>query len=108
MCKTHEPPAANVAKAEAFRSLIEDGVQLRAVGPTPVVNANPNELSVDVGPASIAFIGDIIRDNICIFIPGYFEFFHETRVGVASIETFMPGVRVAIATHPMDYHVFHR
>ena len=53
------------------------------------------------------FVDDITQGDICIFLPGYFQLLHETRLSVASISTFMPGVRVVIATLPMYYSVFH-
>lgn len=72
------------------------------------VNGARLEEPPGINPAAAPFVGDIMHGNICLFIPGYFEFFHEARLAVESVLTFMPGVRIVIATHPMDYHVFYR
>ncbi|CAM9634328.1 unnamed protein product, partial [Scytosiphon promiscuus] len=50
----------------------------------------------------------IVRSDICAFIPGYFKFISETRVSVESIATFMPGMRVVVAVHPSDSHVYRK
>lgn len=67
-----------------------------------------NEVMVDNAHLEEPFTGDITQGNICHFIPGFFFFSHETRLAVATILTFMQDVRVVIAIHPMDYHVFYR
>lgn len=96
-----------MARIEGISTRFEHEVTVEKVKSTPVDNAHLEE-PPSVKPAGAPFIGDIMHGNICHFIPGYFEFFHETRLAVATILTFMPGVRVVVATHPMDYHVFYR
>ena len=86
---------------------IQNGVEAGTVGTNPVGSAYLHDLTA-LHPGAIIFIGNITYSNICIYVPGYFEFFHETQLTVNSIFAFMPGVRVVIATHPMDYHVFYR
>eukprot|EP00903_Cladosiphon_okamuranus_P015305 g14139.t1 len=52
--------------------------------------------------------GDTTRGEMCAFLVGYFEFLPEARVAVSSVSHFMPGMKVGIATHPWDFHVFNR
>lgn len=99
-----EPSMARIA--DVTPRFQNDGV-VGKVNSTPADGTHMGE-PPSIKPAEAPFIGDIMHGNICHFIPGYFEFFHEARLAVASILTFMPGVRVVIATHPMDYHVFDR
>lgn len=109
MCDTHEVPREEQSSTinHSIATIIQNVMEIGATGSTHKDGAFLRHPS-NMNPATIPFIGDIIRENICIFIPGYFEFFHEVRIALATISTFMPGVRVVIATHPMDYHVFHR
>ena len=105
MCETHEPPhdREETELIAGFESLVHGMDRVSAKSSTTVEEPSP-----DMDPAATPFIGDITRGNICVFIPGYFDFFHETRLAVDAILNFMPGVRVAIATDPKEYHVFHR
>lgn len=66
------------------------------------------EVGMMTAPATMAYSGDITRGEVCAFMPGYFDFLPETRVSVASVLHFMPGMKVGIATNPMDFHVFNR
>ena len=103
MCQTHYVPP----EGHDFGTVINNDLYLRSNEIIPMDYTYLKE-EPSSNLAAIPFIGDIKRGDICIFIPGYFEFFHETRIAVSTISTFMPGVRVAIATHPMDYRVFYR
>jgi len=102
MCETHEAPpeVQDIAR-------IHYGIEAGTAGTNPVGGAYLKD-STTLNPGAITFIGNITHGNICVYVPGYFEFFHETQLTVNSIFAFMPGVRVVIATHPMDYHVFYR
>lgn len=109
MCETHAfpPEVQDMARRTGIHSLIQNGVEQGFVESSFLDDTFSNEVST-ISPKEKEFLGGIKHGNICIFIPGYFEFFHETRLAVDSIYSFMPGVRVVIATHPMDYHVFYR
>lgn len=54
------------------------------------------------------FAGDIVRREMCAFIPGYFKFIAETEVTVQSIIQFMRGMRVIVAVHPTDIFVYQK
>lgn len=58
--------------------------------------------------AATTFGGNVTRGEMCAFILGYFEFLPETSVTVSSVTHFMPGMRVGIATSPVDFSVFNR
>lgn len=107
MCETNETPpeVKHGTKIDSIGTLIQSGIELEEMETTSRVYLKEQ---TSANPALKTFIGDITRGNICIFTPGYFDLFHETRIAISSISTFMPGVRVVVATHPMDYHVFHR
>lgn len=109
MCETHEPPPDenHMSRADGIGTLTQNDVIMGTLEPTHRDGMYVKEL-ISTNPGLKPFFGDIVRGNICIFIPGYFDLFHETRVTMSSISTFMPGVTMVIATHPMDYHVFNR
>ena len=54
------------------------------------------------------FAEDIVRHEMCAFVPGYFKFIAETEVTVQSILQFMRGMRVVVAVHPTDIFVYQR
>lgn len=54
------------------------------------------------------FAEDIVRHEMCAFVPGYFQFIAETEVTVQSIIQFMRGMRVVVAVHPTDLYVYQR
>lgn len=51
---------------------------------------------------------DLVRGNLCAFVPGYFQFGRETQVSVRSIVHFMPGMRVVVPTHPNHFYAFNK
>lgn len=59
-------------------------------------------------PSEILFAQDVVRGEMCAFVPGYFMFIAETKVTVQSVLHFMPGMRVVVAVHPSDAHVYGR
>lgn len=75
---------------------------------SPENSADLKEPLCHVNLATTLFVDNVTHGDICIFLPGYFQFFHETRIAAASISNFMPGVRVVVATHPIYFNVFHR
>ncbi|CAM9650691.1 unnamed protein product, partial [Ectocarpus sp. 12 AP-2014] len=114
MCDTHEPP---VPIASFSRNMKEMGsVTDHDTGKDPSSSISSKEgkpevfaaIDNDADPSTTQYIGTITRGDMCAFLQGYFELLAETRVSVASILDFMPGMRVAIATHPSDFHAFHR
>lgn len=109
ICNTHEvlPEVKDKKRIDSVRTSTQNDVELVATETTFNDNMYLKE-HANAKLASKAFFRDIMSGNICIFIPGYFDLFYETRLTVSSISTFMPGVMVVIATHPIDYHVFHR
>lgn len=131
MCDTHEPPPAESEDGDANKPVERNLDEEDAPDPNGLGldvgdmssdwdSASPDDMetvvdsSSPVDPASpmelpaVKFPDSITNENICVFISGYFEFYHETKVSIQSVQKFMPGVRVTIATHPMDFHVFNR
>lgn len=100
MCDTHEPPQPTDTLAK----------RLNEITVTTLDEANEvDERHALYGdPGVDGFPGGLKRTHICAFIPGYFEFLPETDITVSSIVQFMPGMRIVIATHPMDFHVYNR
>ncbi|CAM9423519.1 unnamed protein product, partial [Hapterophycus canaliculatus] len=100
MCATYEPPVFGASFFESYvvRNSSTDNIQA------------PPLLDIDGGgdPAQTVHSGNVLRSEMCAFLRGYFEFLAETEVAVSSILQLMPGMRVGIATHPRDYHVFNR
>lgn len=54
------------------------------------------------------FVETMARADMCAFVSGYFKFIAETEVTVLSILTFMPGMKVVVATHPGDFYVYQK
>lgn len=59
-------------------------------------------------PTKEVYVKDIARGQICAFMIGYSTYLKETEVAAKSVLTLMPGVRVAIATHPDELSDFSR
>lgn len=116
MCDTHEPPPPETEDGSnpVERNLAEQSSQTESDSSSPEAVEIAFDSSSPIDPASptespaVKFPDDITNENICVFISGYFEFYHETKVSIESVKKFMPGVRVTVASHPMDFHVFNR
>lgn len=114
MCNTHEPPTAHNTQR---RVLLQEEVVLKKTdtksdsskglswGKGVKVYQGPQS---DVDPADVSFAHSITRGQLCAFLPGYLEFFQETKLTASSILHFMPGMRIAIATNPFNFHVYNR
>lgn len=76
------------------------------------VSSSDTEMDIDDDfdrpPSMLPFVNDIVRGELCAFFVSYSSFIRETEVAVKSIHQFMPGMRIAIATHPNDYSVHER
>ncbi|CAM9484511.1 unnamed protein product [Scytosiphon promiscuus] len=48
------------------------------------------------------FTDDVLRGNLCVFVPGYLHQRSFAEVTVESVLRFMPGVRVAVAADPSE------
>ena len=120
MCDTHEPPPVEGAGDNAVGEYLAGRRNLADAARDPISmevkdsslastadSSSPEEPASPVDPPALQF-PNMSREQICVFLPGFFEFFHETNATIASIRKFMPGVRVTIATHPTDFHVFSR
>lgn len=59
-------------------------------------------------PHEKPYTQDIKRGQLCAFMIGYRAFVSETRVMVKSIEQFMPGMRIAVATELEDVALHER
>lgn len=105
MCATHEPPAAIWSNwTQELGSVDRDEPRL-ALPANAITKAPEVDIAAE---AAVVYNGNITRGEMCAFILGYFEFLPETSVTVSSVLHFMPGMRVGIATHPGDFHVFNR
>lgn len=58
--------------------------------------------------AKTPFREDLLRGDICAFLPGHFRFIQETIVSVKSIVHFMPGMRTVVAVHPNHFYAFNK
>lgn len=120
MCSTHEPPRAPEAidsPMEAVDSSIE--AVLQAAGYVEQIRdssddsasskaSSSEESRRNEDPAHLEFAVNITRGEMCAFVPGYLEFLAETNLTVSSIDLFMPGMKIAVTTHPIDFHVYNR
>lgn len=59
-------------------------------------------------PAATVYVRNVTRGELCAFMLGYFTFLPEISSSVHSVLSFMPGMRVRIATHHDDFPVFNR
>ncbi|CAM9442866.1 unnamed protein product [Ectocarpus sp. 4 AP-2014] len=115
MCDTHEPPVPIVSFSrngkEEIGSSSDDNAGEASSSSNSSGEDKPEMLSTidnHADPSRTTHIGTTTRGHMCAFLQGYFELLAETRVSVDSILDFMPGMRVAIATHPRDFHAYHR
>lgn len=76
-----------------------------AVGPHRTLSTDDGD---PYNPADEPYVNNISRGQICAFMTGFSSFLKETEVAVRSILHFMPGMRVAIATHAGDFSLFDR
>lgn len=120
MCSTHEPPPATEAidsRVEAADSWMEAVFQ--AAGHVEQIRDSSDDLSFSKAssiedsrrnedPAHLEFAVNVTRGEMCAFVPGYLEFLAETNLTVSSINIFMPGMKIAVLTHPIDFHVYNR
>lgn len=104
MCDTYEPP---VFGGPFFEARARDQT-LRTSEADTDQEASLEDIDSGDDVAKVVHSGDVLRGDMCSFLRGYFEFLAETKVAVSSILRFMPGMRVAIATLPRDYHVYNR
>ncbi|CAM9820997.1 unnamed protein product [Ectocarpus fasciculatus] len=107
MCDTHEPPVPVASFSTKVKEMGsgEDPSSLISSG-----DGKPEIFAIDsdADPSITEYIGTTTHGHMCAFLQGYFELLAETRVSVASILDLMPGMRVAIATHPRDFHAYYR
>ena len=110
MCETHEPPPErnDLERIAGIPNLVQYGEEIESARSNFSDVTDPKEPSPSGDPAVTPFVGNITHGNICVFIPGYFAFFHETKLAVETVLSFMPGVKVVIPTHPMEHHAFRR
>ncbi|CAM9352251.1 unnamed protein product, partial [Ectocarpus sp. 13 AM-2016] len=115
LCHTHEPPLpiASFSKGvkEPMRSSSNDDGGEDLSSSISSGKLEPEIfVAIDNGadPSTTNFIGTTTHGHMCAFLQGYFELLAETRVSVASILDLMTGMRVAIATHPRDFHAYQR
>eukprot|EP00903_Cladosiphon_okamuranus_P017930 g16498.t1 len=108
MCATHEPPVAMWSTSSPPDAKVGDVASKEASLPSP---AGIDAKASDVGTANsavVSYSGDITRGDLCAFMVGYFEFLPEASAAVSSVTHFMPGMKIGIATHPRDFHVYNR
>lgn len=111
MCDTHEPPVTFLPEEMAPASTTELS-STEATDPPYDIESTDAPLVVDEplleDDSQIFYTDDIRRGQLCAFLPGYFEFLGESNLTVRSIQHFMPGMRVAVATSTLDFHVYNR
>ncbi|CAM9279034.1 unnamed protein product, partial [Ectocarpus sp. 12 AP-2014] len=105
LCATHEPPLS----AGSLKSHIEEELGRGGGGGGDANASTTFPLESDRSNHSTAvFVGSTTINQMCVFLRGYFDLLAETRLSVSSVLEFMPGMRVAVATHPRDFQVFNR
>lgn len=103
MCNTHEPPTSSKKLSSDLEKIVR--TKWSSVGDT----TRRAKRVVEHGDrANEVFLGPIHHGSICAFLPGYRDFFGEANVAIQSVATFMPGIRIAIATSPANFHLFNR
>ncbi|CAM9750544.1 unnamed protein product [Ectocarpus sp. 4 AP-2014] len=100
LCNTHEPPIRSEPEMER---LIDESERSRTAAANRSLGESEESEEDLLSPAEISS-----RGEMCAFMGGYFDFMSETTSSVHSVLEFMEGMRIAIATHPMDFHVFNR
>lgn len=113
MCETHEPPVSSRASFSDVTAHNSKGSTVKRVESDMDTNdeTSGQVSEIDEAPtdaSEIKFTDQITRGQLCIFMPGYFEFLGETSVLTYSVLYFMPGARVMIPTSSLDFHVFNR
>lgn len=114
MCDTHEPPVPIASFPRNMKEMGNDSDDGTGEDPSSSISSGKDISQIfaatdnGVDPSTTEYIGTTTHGHMCAFLQGYFEFLAETRVSVASILDFMPGMRVAIATHPRDFHAYQR
>lgn len=58
--------------------------------------------------SAMVFEKDIVFGNLCAFVSSSAELVGETDATVRSVQTFMPGMRTAIAVSDEDFQLFDR
>lgn len=113
MCGTHLPPRA----AEDVDRSIQAALEAAGHAQPPPVSSDSRisrrtvsaeERRKHDDPSNLEFVTNTSRGQLCAFIPGYLEFLPETNITVSSINLFMPGIKMAVATKPIDFHVYNR
>ncbi|CAB1118503.1 unnamed protein product [Ectocarpus sp. CCAP 1310/34] len=106
LCNTLEPPRSIGSEAEARRNNSGGGRLASSIpeNDDPIGWQTNGTISDPVPTVLSSSMGG----QMCAFMRGYFEFLSETIISVRSVLDFMPAMRVAIVTHPRDFHVFNR
>ncbi|CAB1098793.1 unnamed protein product [Ectocarpus sp. CCAP 1310/34] len=106
LCNTLEPPLSIGSEAEARRNK-SGGSRL---APSIPENHDPIVSQTDgiIDDPVPTILSSSMRGQMCAFMRGYSEFLPETTSSVRSVLEFMPAMRVAVVTHPSDFHVFNR
>lgn len=113
MCSTHLPPRAAEDLDRSIQAILDAAGHAQ---PPPVSSdshtsrrtASAEERRENDDPSNLEFVTNTSRGQLCAFIPGYLEFLPETNITVSSINLFMPGIKMAVATQPIDFHVYNR
>lgn len=105
LCATHEPPLSAVS----LKSHIEEklGHGGGGGGDANASTTFPQE-SGRSDHSTAVYVGSTTINQMCVFLRGYFDLLAEVRLSVSSVLEFMPGMHVAVATHPRDFQVFNR
>lgn len=111
MCDTHEPPVdmrEGMTAGDSVEGSSNSAMDL-ADTPRSIDDSQVGEETAsEVDDPQLPYTDDISRGQLCAFVPGYFEYLSETNLTVRSIQRFMPGMKVAIATAALDFHVYNR
>eukprot|EP00903_Cladosiphon_okamuranus_P008170 g7869.t1 len=118
MCDTFEPPTEHDNSMPPITVGDDDSI-VGEVGKDDTVASAADEqektslkeltaLDSSVDPPDEPYVKGIKRGQICAFMSGFSFFVMETKVAVESILHFMPGMRIAIATHAEEVSLFQR
>lgn len=77
-----------------------EGIVADEVEPPP---QQPDQVGEGGDPATMTpFSKNLLRGNLCAFIPGYLNQRQYAKISVESVVRFMPGMRVAVAADPSE------
>ncbi|CAM9281756.1 unnamed protein product [Ectocarpus fasciculatus] len=105
LCATHEPPMSVGSLTSHIEEKFGNGSGAAGDDHASTTSSEESDRS---DHSTAVYVGSTTTNQMCVFLRGYFDLLAEARLSVSSVLHFMPGLRVAVATHPRDFQVFNR